>query len=265
MLNIKLINPFGALIVADRKDTSKMDKIDKNILNDLLSQHKILVFRGFSPMQDDDYVAFCRSLGDLMLWDFGAILNVKMEQDPKNHIFSRGRVELHWDGAFASQTPRINAFQCISSSTNGIGGETLFVDTTRILENTSEKTLKKWADLKLTYSTEKKAHYGGEISVNFIEDHPHRNHKIIRFIEVDNEDNQNINPVQFHAEGLSNENGSQENFFKQITAMLYDPKYMYRHRWSAGDYMLIDNNSVLHGRAKVEGNVKRHLKRIHIL
>jgi len=52
---------------------------------------------------------------------------------------------------------------------------------------------------------------------------------------------------------------------KNITTTLYDPRYMYRHRWAVGDYMLIDNNSVLHGRARVEGNVKRHLKRVHIL
>jgi len=265
MFNNKPIHPFGTTIFADELTSSDLRKISSNALTDFLFKHKILVLRGFKALPDDEYVDFCQSLGDLMLWEFGAVLNVRMEQDPKNHIFSKGRVELHWDGAFAAQTPRINAFQCVSSSEDGVGGETLFVDTTRILDDASEDTLQLWSKMKLSYSAEKKAHYGGTINVQLIENHPHQSHKILRFIEIDNEDNLDVNPVGLSVTGLGDEDDDTADFIKALTTKLYDPHYMYRHRWVAGDYMLIDNNSVLHGRAKVSGNVKRHLKRIHIL
>jgi len=265
MLNPKPITPFGAIIFSENSEKQNIREIAPGVITSLLFEHKILVFRGFKPMEDNEYVDFCRSLGDLMFWEFGALLNVRMEQDPKNHIFSKGRVELHWDGAFASQTPRINAFQCISSSEDGIGGETLFVDTTRIIRDTSEDTLQSWSKVELCYSTEKKAHYGGTINVRLIESHPHQNHTIIRFVEVNNEDNLDVNPVRFSVTGLDGASLSAGDFMKNITTTLYDPRYMYRHRWAVGDYMLIDNNSVLHGRARVEVNVKRHLKRVHIL
>jgi len=264
MFNGKSINPFGVTIFSNESASQDLEKIRPDMLTDLLFKHKILVLRGFNSLPDDEYMAFCQSLGDLMFWEFGAILNVRMEQDPKNHIFSKGRVELHWDGAFAAQTPRINVFQCVSSSEEGVGGETLFVDTTRILDDISEDALHIWSKIKLSYSTEKKAHYGGTTNVQLVENHPHQNHKVLRFIEIENEDNLDVNPVRFSMTGLDDEVASRE-FIKELTANLYDPRYMYRHRWIAGDYMLIDNNSVLHGRAKVAGNVKRHLKRIHIL
>ncbi|HRL20276.1 MAG TPA: TauD/TfdA family dioxygenase, partial [Alcaligenes sp.] len=239
--------------------------LDPKLLEKLLFEHKILVFRGFSPSPDEEYLGFCKKFGDLMHWEFGPLLNVRMEQDPKNHIFSKGRVELHWDGAFANQTPRINAFQCVRSSIDGVGGETLFVDTSKIIANAEKEDLENWSEIRLNYSTEKKAHYGGDVEVCFIENHPHSQHKIIRFIEINNEDNLDVNPVRFDVSGLNSKFTNKEDFFNKITDKLYSPQYMYRHRWQAGDYMLIDNNSVLHGRAKVEGNASRHLKRVHIL
>ncbi|MFV5641303.1 TauD/TfdA family dioxygenase [Acinetobacter oleivorans] len=264
MFSVKDLSPFGALITASG-DHDNINEIGAEVLNNLLSQYKVLVFRGFKALPDPQYINFCESLGNLMYWEFGALLNVKMEQDPKNHIFSKGRVELHWDGAFAKQTPRINAFQCTVSSEDGRGGETLFVDTTRILKDIPSSQLEDWKKIKLSYSTEKKAHYGGSIDVNLIENHPHKGHSVIRFIEIENEDNQEVNPVQLSIKDKNHQPVESQEIVQSITEILYDPKYMYQHQWVSGDYMLIDNNSVLHGRAKVEGNVNRHLKRVHIL
>lgn len=264
MFSVKDLSPFGALITASIHHDN-INEIDTHVLNNLLSQYKILVFRGFKALPDPQYIKFCESLGSLMYWEFGALLNVKIEQDPKNHIFSKGRVELHWDGAFAKHTPRINAFQCIESSETGKGGETLFVDTTRILKNISPSQLEDWKNIKLLYSTEKKAHYGGSININLIETHPCKDHAVIRFIEIENEDNQEVNPVELSVEDKDHQPIEPQGTIQSLTEILYDPKYMYRHHWISGDYMLIDNNSVLHGRAKIEGNVNRHLKRVHIL
>lgn len=265
MLHTKLIHPFGALISSDEIKTKNVKDICIAKLTELVFKHKILVLRGFDLIPDIDYIRFCESFGKIMLWDFGAILNVKMEHDPKNHIFSKGRVELHWDGAFTLETPKINIFQCIASSDNSAGGETLFVDTTKVINDTNDIILNQWSQVKLRYSTEKKAHYGGSIEVNFIEKHPHQGHDIIRFIEIDNEDNLGVNPITSSTDGLNGAYRNDEEFFKEITDILYNPKYMYRHNWSTGDYMLVDNNSVLHGRAKIKGNIKRHLKRVHVL
>ncbi len=46
---------------------------------------------------------------------------------------------------------------------------------------------------------------------------------------------------------------------------MYDPRCMYRHSWHQGDYLIYDNHALLHGRSKIEGNIARHLQRIHIL
>ncbi|CAI3939681.1 Taurine dioxygenase [Commensalibacter communis] len=263
MFEINEIQPFGAIVT--NNELEDLCNIDTKTLIQLLDKYKILVLKNFEPMEDTKYINFCKSLGSLMQWEFGPLLNVRMEQDPKNHIFSKGRVELHWDGAFTKETPRINAFQCISSSNDGNGGETLFVDTTKIIHDTDKKIIEEWKKINLTYITEKKAHYGGTVNVKLVEKHPHKQEDIIRYIEINNEDNLEVNPVQCDICTPNTININKDNFLSQITKNLYKPTYMYRHKWSTGDYMLIDNNAVLHGRAKVEGNVNRHLKRIHIL
>ncbi|WP_025810127.1 TauD/TfdA dioxygenase family protein [Pseudomonas chlororaphis] len=264
MNHLEPLSPFG-LVIHAAEPKAVPTSIAPDVLTDLLKEHRVLVLRGFSALEDGPYADFCQTFGELMLWEFGAVLNVRLEQNPKNHLFSKGRVELHWDGAFAQQIPKINVFQCVASSSSGDGGETLFVDTTRLLADASAHERQLWDAIELSYSTEKKAHYGGDIHVRFIDDHPHFPWKVLRFIETENEDNLEVNPVKAVIKGFSDDHVRQEAFVRDLTRRMYADSYMYKHRWKQGDYMLIDNNSVLHGRAKVHGNVSRHLKRVHVL
>jgi alpha-ketoglutarate-dependent taurine dioxygenase len=264
MYTVDPMAPFGAVLSPSSPSASVRD-LDIGKLINQLSDHKILVLRGFVPLNDEDYLAFCKSIGEPMMWEFGAILELRKEESPKNHIFSGGRVELHWDGAYTPQTPRVNVFQCIYSSTGG-GGETLFSNTRGILADATPEQVAGWSDIRLRYSTAKKAHYGGTIDVPFIDDHPHWGGKVIRFIEPKNEDNMDVNPVTMEVSGLASAGyASDDAFVDDILGRLYDPRHLYAHAWQTGDFVLVDNNSVLHGRARVRDNVRRHLKRVHIL
>ncbi|MFC4160602.1 TauD/TfdA dioxygenase family protein [Chitinimonas lacunae] len=256
--------PFGIVIHADHPEQSVADLSPDHLTEQLLA-NQLLVLRGFRKLDEPDYIGFCEKFGPLFEWEFGVLLNVRMEQNPANHIFSGGRVELHWDGAFAAKTPKFNIFQCLRSSEAGHGGETTFANTAKLLAEASDEDKQRWAAIELEYSTEKKAHYGGAIHARLVDRHPLTGVPVMRFIEPYNEDNMEVNPVKIAVHGLGEHFDSETAFIDDLLERLYDDKYLYRHQWQTGDFLMVDNHSLLHGRERIRGNVSRHLQRVHVL
>lgn len=258
------LQPFGVIAAAEDHERTLLD-VSPGAIVELLDRHLLAVFRGFSLFEDDtDYTAFARQFGPLLAWEFGEVLELKVRPDPPNHIFRSGRVELHWDGAFIEQKPRYNVFQCIRGSQPDGGGETLFVNALAVWQRATESEQQSWKDITIEYVTEKKAHYGGAIRRDLVQTNPYRNTPVIRYIEADNEDNRDINPMTVHVEGCTPE--ASARFLHDFTRRLYRDDVMYRHRWRGGDFLIADNASLLHGRSRFTGaDVGRHIKRINIL
>ncbi|WP_428264284.1 TauD/TfdA dioxygenase family protein [Haliangium sp.] len=263
-MNLTALSPFGLLVQAGDGASSLAD-IAKEVVTELIDEHRLVVFRGFSRLSQAELVAFARQFGPLLEWEFGEVLNLRIEPDPANHIFTAGRVELHWDGAYLGpdKTPRYNLFQCLEGSGRG-GGETLFVDAAGAWEDAGASEKVRWEPLVIRYETEKKAHFGGVFHHPLIGRHPSSGAQVVRYIEPFNEDNQDINPVQVSIEGMSSEDS--HAFLTAFTRRLYSDDLMYRHAWRQGDFVMVDNHSLLHGRSRFHDQAdRRHLQRIHIL
>lgn len=263
MYHQTLMAPFGQLITAREPDKLAVTAIPTDTLIDWVETQKLLVLRGFQPLSEADFKGFARTLGELLKWEFGEVLNLRIEKNPANHLFSTGRVELHWDGAYIPETPRFNVFQCLEASDEGEGGETLFSNTAKVWEEAPAQERNLWSRTQLSYSTEKKAHYGGTIHISLTDRHPSTGEPVLRFIEPYNEDNASVNPVQCRVSGISE--AEADNFILRMIDRFYDDRYMYRHRWQRGDFVVVDNHAVLHGRARLRGNITRRLQRIHVL
>ncbi len=255
--------PFGLTINAENKGDSLFSLSPLSVI-ELLNQHRLLIFKEFTPPSDADYINFAKCFGDIMAWEFGEILELKISPQPANHIFTKGRVELHWDGAFVEKKPHFNLFHCIKGSHSLSGGQTLFVDTSKVLNAATPAEIDYWSEIEIEYEMEKKAHYGGKIQSPLITVNPFDNTKVIRFIEANNEDSEEINPMQVRLVDRTAEES--KKFLSSFTSRLYLDKYMYRHNWNAGDILIADNSCLLHGRSRYENNdVDRHIKRINVL
>lgn len=262
-INLSPLMPFGMLVHAGRDGLTLLD-VPAAVILGLLDQYKLLVFRGYGLLVDVDYIEFGKQFGPLLQWEFGEILELKVRPDPANHIFAAGRVELHWDGAFVEDKPHYNVFQCLQGCAAGVGGETLFVDTTKVLATADSEALAGWQNIAIEYTTEKKAHYGGSIRSPLITENPYNGRKVIRYIEAFNEDNEEINPMRVSVECYPEE--MSERFLRGFTARLYRNDVMYRHAWRDGDFLIADNATLLHGRSCFNtADVSRYIKRINIL
>jgi len=253
------LQPFGRVVTgagADLRDLAPAT------LEEWTVASKVLVLRGIPLLDTEDLVAYGESWGEVLTWDFGAVLDLVIEEDPKNYLFSRSDVPFHWDGAFARADPRFFLFQCVRAPKAGGGGETVFSDTTEVLRRAGEDLAGRWANTEVTYRTEKLKHYGGEIVKPLLSKHSVTGEPTIRYNEpLDPERYQN--PVWATVPGLSEED--EAAFLADLGARLHDPEVCYAHEWRDGDIVVVDNQALLHGRNAFRGDSSRHLQRIQIL
>lgn len=256
------IEPFGLMLQAGANGYSMFDIAPEEIER-LLAENRLLLFRGFKSMTETELIEYSRQFGPLKMWEFGELLNLRVEDAPKNHLFTPGRVELHWDGAYIPEVPKMSVFQCIHSSSDVSGGQTLFLDTVKLLQEAEPVERDCWLAVNINYGTDKVAHFGGQVTVPLVGEHPYTGETNIRYIEAYNEDNADINPIRISVVGM--DETDQQVFLHNLNKRLYADEYMYRHEWQTGDFLIFDNHALLHGRAKIRGNLSRHVQRIHVL
>lgn len=257
-MNLQNLNPFGSCLTANKM---KISELQSETLENHIRNEKLLLIRGLPAATRDEFFSLCNRMPQMstLSWSFGPVMEMKESQDPQNYLFSRERVPFHWDGAFY-QVPDLLAFYCVEAPTAGAGGDTLFTNTEKILEDATANELTLWMKTELKYTTEKRAHYGGSFQGPLIQRHPRSKQNILRFAEAVNTD---LNPVSLEVLGLEESQSSE--LIMGLTQKIYDSKYCYQHQWQVGDLLFVDNHSLIHGRTAFEKNCPRHLRRIQLL
>ncbi len=254
------LQPFGLLIETSAGDDLR--DIAPPTLARLTGVAHILVLRGFAALSVAEWTEYCRCWGPLLRWDFGEVLDLVVHDEPNNYLFTPGPVLFHWDGAFAEQVPSYMFFQCRRAPTVGSGGETTFCDTTRVLAELDLSRRKVWSGVKIRYRTEKLQHYGGEIESALVCRHPLTGQENVRFAEpLDPAEYKN--PLFLEIIGLPETD--RDDFLRDLQERLYRPTVFYAHQWQDGDYVIVDNNAVLHGRRPFTSGSPRWIQRVHIL
>lgn len=253
------IAPFGKLVTTDRPDADLRD-IDPATLEQWTVESKVVVLRGYPLLSKEDLVAYTEKWGEILTWDFGAVLDLVVQEDPKNYLFSRTDVPFHWDGAFAKVAPRYFLFQCVQAPAVGGGGETVFSDSTEVIRRADPALVAEWAATEVSYRTEKLGYYGGETTASLLAKHSETGETIMRYGEpLDPE--RYLNPVWVSIK----DKPDAEEFMADLRDKLHDPSVCYHHEWRDGDIVAVDNQALLHGRNAFIGNSSRHLQRIQVL
>jgi alpha-ketoglutarate-dependent taurine dioxygenase len=224
-----------------------------------LTKNGLTILSGIASPSDTELTEFASLLSlqkdeKLLNWSFGPVMKMKFDAKARNYLFSSETVPLHWDGAFF-KVPHYLLFYCDNSE--GEGGETFFVNTTKVYEDLNIEEIEQYRRVSLAYKTEKLSHYGGEFSTPLLDRHPETHRPVIRFAEkVDTE----LNPVN-----LTITNAPSGDFYQEFKNKLYQSRHSYYHRWKPGDLVIVDNYTYLHGRKALQGNLKREFRRVQIL
>ncbi|MEV4152749.1 TauD/TfdA family dioxygenase [Nocardia salmonicida] len=253
------LRPFGRVVEAS--GDAHIADIPVETLARWAVESRVLVLRGFSVLETQEFADYCRRWGEVLEWEVGEVVDLVVQDDPKNYLFASGDVPFHWDGAFVESDPRWFFFQCLDATPDA-GGETVFCDTTAVYRDVDEATRKLWSKISLTYSTEKLAHYGGEVCEQLVSQHPATGLPVLRFAEP-LDPAVYRNPVSVTVDGV--EKGTEELFVKELSERLHRREYCYDHAWHKGDILIADNFSLVHGRNAFSGPTNRHLQRVEVI
>ena len=249
------LSPFGIVLHGDGSVDPRT--LESDALAALATEHRVVVLRGFASLRDDAFVDFCRPLGNILEWEFGAINRLVPSSEARNYIYTRAAVPLHWDGAFIGRVPRFIVFHCDLAPDRGSGGETTFVDTTRVLAAATTEQRDRWSEVSVKYETEKVVHYGGSFTARVVDRHPVTGEAVLRFAEPVAD----LNPVRLSVMGAVDPSG----FLGEMQALLAAPESMLVHSWREGDIVIADNFALLHGRRAFTANTPRAIRRINVL
>lgn len=247
--------PFGALIHGEGATDART--LDPALLAALATEHRLVVLRGFAPLPGEAFVELCRPLGQVLEWEFGAVNQLVPKDDARNYIYTRAAVPLHWDGAFVGRVPRFIVFHCDVAPDPAAGGETTFVDTTRVLATATAEQHERWSRVSVRYETEKIVHYGGSFTARVVDRHPVTGEPVLRFAEpVDD-----LNPVRLTVSGADDGFA----FIAEMRAALAAPDALLAHGWRDGDIVVADNFALLHGRRAFAAATRRAIRRVNVL
>ncbi|MFB9903259.1 TauD/TfdA dioxygenase family protein [Allokutzneria oryzae] len=264
LVQTEKIGPFGVLVRAERARQNPAT-LAPEALRALTREHHIVVLRGFRTFADaDELTEWSGTLGEIMMWPFGAVLELVEAEAPTDHIFDHSYVPLHWDGMYKPLIPEFQVFQCVSSPGNGNGGRTTFSDSSGVLATADPATVERWSQITVTYRIQNKVHYGGQAVSPLVVPHPTTAVPTMRFNEPPIADDETfLNRPSHSFDGVADD--EVPTLVEELRKALYDPRHYYAHDWVDGDLVITDNYTLLHGREAFTHRAPRHLRRVHVL
>jgi alpha-ketoglutarate-dependent taurine dioxygenase len=257
------IEPFGVRL-EPAVPMQSVNTLSPTHLVTLIKEHGLVVLRGFQTFQNSqEFALFGERFGTISLWPFGKVLELEEHSDPKDHIFDRSCVPLHWDGMYRAEIPELQIFHCVQAPAQSQGGRTTFSHTIKALKNASEENIILWRKVTGIYERKMK-YYHSKVTKSVVELHPYRNDWVIRYNEPPPTQGKDfINPALMHFEGINGEDMC--SFLETIQSALHDPRNFYAHTWAPQDVVLSDNFTLLHGREEFAPQSFRHLQRVQVL
>src|SRR5438270_9084030 len=153
-MNTRQLLPFGVEITAPAPGLA-LNAVSIPQLRSWVGEQRVAVLRGFDVPSDEQMLAFCRQLGSILEWEFGAVNELQVHDEARNYLYTSREVPFHWDGAFAGKVPHYVFFHCRVAPPAGSGGETTFCDTPRLLQRLAPPERRRWEGVRITYRTDK--------------------------------------------------------------------------------------------------------------
>jgi alpha-ketoglutarate-dependent taurine dioxygenase len=253
---------FGVL-VKPRRPHLPVGELSIDWLRAWVRSQQLVVLRGFDSFDSaESLTRYCATFGEIMMWPFGAVLELLEHPNPSDHIFANSYVPLHWDGMYLETVPEFQVFQCVHAIGETEGGRTTFSSTTEALRIATPEARALWSRARGRYQRTVEI-YSNTVDTPIVEKHPRREFPVLRFCEPPIEgDNTFINPSSYTFGGVGKD--EQKALLDSLRRTLYDPRAYYAHQWQAGDLVLTDNFTLLHGRERFASQTGRHLRRVHI-
>jgi alpha-ketoglutarate-dependent taurine dioxygenase len=225
---------------------------------DLLHENRMLLVPRIA-LEPADQVAFSRRLGPLELHAASAAILPahpeifcvgNVERDGMKANFARGVEQWHADSSYRAVPSDASLFYGVIVPPEG--GETNFLDATAAWEELDPAMQRRVEGLRAVHDLEtlhrwNALHTPGRPAYTDAQRRqwPPVSHPLVRTHKVTDKRSLYLCPaVISHIEGMSLDEG--RAVIDELMAHANRPRYIYSHRWRAGDLVIWDNRAVLH-------------------
>ncbi len=194
--------PFG-LLIEPARNAQPVQSLAIEALRELARRHGVLILRGFESGFTDParLTRYGEEWGEIMMWPFGAVLDVKEHENATDHIFDSSYVPLHWDGMYKPTLPEFQLFHCVHAPAADEGGRTTFINTRQLLSELDGERLARWERVHITYRIKQVVHYGGQVRSPLLVPHPVSGETVLRYNEPPREGVRFLNQHALEIEG----------------------------------------------------------------
>jgi len=252
-------NRAGSVIRTTKADMVAGTYADR--INELLRERSALVF----PKVDltiEEQLKFAATIGEVFL--VGGKDVQKISLDPEvNPVadYTRGAFYWHIDGANDDVPAKATMLNCRVLAAEG-EGDTLVANTYAAYEDLPEEDKQLVANLRVRHcleSTQRMVNPDPTYAeLKRWQAYPSRSHPLV-WTHKGGKKSLLIGATAYYVEGMSFEEG--RALLCRLQEFATQPQYVYRHRWSVGDFLLFDNTGTMHRAAPYDPKSKRLMDR----
>ena len=264
------MRPFGQLLAAPRRRAADLRMAILGDLKERFLATGFLVLRGYADVLELREVA--EALRGIFHTDREGKPDVydvlHREAGSNDFVKTKERVALHWDGFWCDFDAHVQVFQCLVAPRPGYGGESVFAHTTRVYNSAAAGIRADWEQRLFVYRRScqertpealRERLFGETRTYPLVARHPASGAPILRLRENDRD----VEDREMDVFGLGDWRPGKQNLEKvyfDLLRRLYAPRNCLVHSWQEGDFVLSDNQTMLHGRKPYAG--ERRLNRM---
>ena len=230
-------------------------------INDLLKKRSALVFPQVH-LDPEEQLAFASTIGEVFL--VGGKEMQKISLDPEvNPVadYTRGAFYWHIDGANDDVPAKATMLNCRVLAQEG-QGDTMVANTYAAYEDLSDEDKELVAGLRVRHcleSTQRMVNPDPTYAeLQRWQSYPSKSHPLV-WTHPSGEKSLLIGATAYYVEGMGFEEG--RALLCRLQEFATQPQYVYRHRWSVGDFLLFDNTGAMHKAAAYDTKSKRLMDR----
>ena len=260
MFEVQHASPrVGSIIRTTKQDMVKGTYADE--INRLLTQRSALVFPQMH-LTIEEQLAFAGTIGKVFL--VGGKDVQKISMDPEiNPVadYTRGAFYWHIDGANDDVPAKATMLNCRILADEGTG-DTMIANTYAAYEDLPDDDKKLIANLRARHcleSTQRMIYPDPTYAqLERWRTHASRLHPLV-WHHRSGEKSLLIGATAYYIEGMSFEDG--RALLCRLKEFATQPQYVYRHKWTVGDFLLFDNTGTMHKAAPYDLDSKRLMDR----
>ena len=260
MFEVQNASPrIGTIVRTTKDDMIKGTHADE--INRLLKERSALVFPQMHLTLEEQLV-FAGTVGKIFL--VGGKQVQKISMDPEiNPVadYIRGAFFWHIDGANDDVPAKATMLNCRILAEEGTG-DTMIANTYAAYEDLPDEDKKLFAGLRARHCLESSQRLiypdPTYAQLQRWQSYPSKSHPLV-WNHIPGHKSLLVGATAYYIEGMSFEEG--RALLCRLKEFATQPQYVYRHKWSVGDFLLFDNTGTMHQAAPYDLKSNRLMDR----